>query len=926
MPLTHHSLDWNQALLPQVAQRLLADTKQQLIDLSDQLVIVPTSQSGRRLREALALAVSQNNRGLLPPLICTPDSLLALNIDDSTAANDEEVIAAWISVLAGIDLQNFQSLFPVEPIRSIAWQLGMAQRFNQLRSELGEEGLNFQLAAQRISAAEQESERWKQLARLESLYLDTLQQQGKQDAKEARRKAADHFVAPNGVERIILAATPDPQALPLRALKKLEAELPIEVWIYGSSAEAFDPWGRPNCDYWSQHPLDLERWGCQFSTQRTMADTASEVAQLIGPAEPESALIGLANPELNPLVADHLEKQDIPHYDPEGAPIHLDGLGRLCELLCEFAQDDSIAQIRSMIQHQDLFSWLHSTLTQAELLKAIDRSFENHLCSDLRSLRQFAKSSDARDSLTKLSELQKDLQQSNHFASAIAVALQDIYREHLINTTQDRAWLERSQAIRELVESAHTSEQSFPKLSQELSRAIFSNQLRRTKIYPDRSKDAHDLLGWLELLWNDAPHLILAGLNEGAVPESVVGDAFLPESMRSLLGLRTNTQRFARDSYLLEALCRRRASEGQINFLIPHTAADGTPLKPSRILFLGEPDTLIPRTRALFAQQAESHTHQAHTFPWRLTPPANIPLPTSLSVSALKSYLECPFRFFLRHILKLRPIDVRSRELTPAKFGTLFHDSVSKLHGIQLDRSISEADLKQRLHAYLEDDLRKNYGTQLSFALRLQHEALKSRVDGFCQRQLEDMQPNVSIHITDTEKAFELSINDFTIRGTIDRIDKRGEEIELIDYKTADSPKAPEKAHLAVIARKEPPAHLPPEARFEHNGKTYRWIDLQLPLYVLAQKATNGRRPKVAYFNLGNTLERCSIERWEDFSDSHLESAEQCATAVIEQIKAGIFWPPNPDVRENYDEYAALFPDGIENSVDPEAFKHYQFK
>jgi ATP-dependent helicase/nuclease subunit B len=95
---------------------------------------------------------------------------------------------------------------------------------------------------------------------------------------------------------------------------------------------------------------------------------------------------------------------------------------------------------------------------------------------------------------------------------------------------------------------------------------------------------------------------------------------------------------------------------------------------------------------------------------------------------------------------------------------------------------------------------------------------------------------------------------------------------------------------------------------------------------VLAKHEAGGQRPTVAYFNLAQTLEKSGIERWEGFTDSHLDSAKACAAAVIEQIKAGIFWPPNQDVHAAYDDFAPLFPDGIENSVDPEAFKHYQFK
>jgi ATP-dependent helicase/nuclease subunit B len=274
----------------------------------------------------------------------------------------------------------------------------------------------------------------------------------------------------------------------------------------------------------------------------------------------------------------------------------------------------------------------------------------------------------------------------------------------------------------------------------------------------------------------------------------------------------------------------------------------------------------------------------------------------------------------------MRTLDVETRELTPATFGTLFHDTVAKLHGRTLDASLKEAELANELHQFAEQTLHNRYGHKLSFALRLQNEALLARVSAFAQRQAEDVQVNGSIEILNTEEPFEMDIDGFAIRGTIDRIDRRGERIELIDYKTADSPKTPMQAHLAVVAKKAPPAHLPDEAFFEHGGKTYRWTDLQLPLYVLSKRAPAAERPSVAYFNLGKTLDKSSIERWDDFTESHLDSARACATAVIAKIKEGIFWPPSQDIREEYDDFAAFFPDGIENSVEIKSFQNYQFK
>jgi ATP-dependent helicase/nuclease subunit B len=929
MSRTCINLDWNLPLLPAITQHLLNGATGSFLDLSDSILIVPTVQSGRRLREALALEAG--TRGLFPPEILTPDLLLTEALKDESVASEESVTAAWVIVLGGLDFSHFEALFPVAPTPSTGWKLGMAQRFMQLRSELGEEGLDFAIAAERAAQAGHEPERWRQLARLEGLYINELKLRNLKDPKQARREAAQNYSVPAHIKRIILAATPDPQPLPLQALDRAAEQIPVEVWTYGIQ-ELFDDWGRPLTEIWQKRPLLFEAWGCNMQTLADPKATAELIAKTMQSKEPESVLLGLADPTLNPTVADALMTEGIPSYDPEGQTLQIGGVGRLTELLCQLCADDSTPTIRTLLQHPDIDQWLESDIRQNERLRLLDKLFERHLAPDLAALLKFSEGNShyvsLHNALKALNAVARELQGPRGFAQALAKTLQSIYSKQEIKTghTEGIPWKERADAIRKLLHASSETESKFIQLPTDFSREAFRQNLKRTKVYPDRPREAHDLLGWLELLWNDAPHLILAGLNEGIVPESIIGDTFLPETLREVLGLRTNAQRFARDAYLLEALCRRRANEkGRIDLLIPRTAADNTPLRPSRLLFLGSSEKLLSRTRKLFREIETNRNHIAHNRPWRLSPPPGIELPTSISVSALKSYLECPFRFFLRNILKMRTLDVETRELTPATFGTLFHDTVAELKGQTLDDSQQEAALIKELHQIAENKLRHRYGEKLSFALRLQHEALMARIVAFCQLQIEDIQLNGRIKILNTEDPFEMKIDGFTIKGTIDRIDQRGEDLELIDYKTADSPKTPREAHLARVAKKAPPAHLPEAAFFEHEGKSYRWTDLQLPLYVLSKIEPGKTRPSVAYFNLAKTVDKSRIARWDDFTESHLDSARACASAVIEKIKAGVFWPPNQDIREEYDDFAALFPDGIENSVNPEAFMNYRF-
>jgi ATP-dependent helicase/DNAse subunit B len=51
-----------------------------------------------------------------------------------------------------------------------------------------------------------------------------------------------------------------------------------------------------------------------------------------------------------------------------------------------------------------------------------------------------------------------------------------------------------------------------------------------------------------------------------------------------------------------------------------------------------------------------------------------------LSPTALEEYIECPFRFFLRHVLRLEPLEEPSEEIESTRRGQAFHRALARLH------------------------------------------------------------------------------------------------------------------------------------------------------------------------------------------------------------------------------------------------------
>ena len=117
------------------------------------------------------------------------------------------------------------------------------------------------------------------------------------------------------------------------------------------------------------------------------------------------------------------------------------------------------------------------------------------------------------------------------------------------------------------------------------------------------------------------------------------------------------------------------------------------------------------------------------------------------------------------------------------------------------------------------------------------------------------------------------------LKGRIDRIDRHEDgRVAIWDYKTGDNAKTPAQAH-------------------RRGG---RWVDLQLPLYVLLAGellAEEGKPAELGYVNLGRDVGAIAFreaERWgckkDEDPDEVLASAYLEAQRVVRDVRAGRFF------------------------------------
>jgi hypothetical protein len=160
---------------------------------------------------------------------------------------------------------------------------------------------------------------------------------------------------------------------------------------------------------------------------------------------------------------------------------------------------------------------------------------------------------------------------------------------------------------------------------------------------------------------------------------------------------------------------------------------------------------------------------------------------------------------------------------------------------------------------------------------------------------------------------FESSIK---VVGVVDRIDYHPERgvYRLYDYKTSE--KGPKVLHLkkSTVRMEEYPEFF----FFDQNGKTMRWMDLQLPLYkiwaekVLLSKEVQGL--EVGIYNVPAKEEKIGPNMWTELDDELVREAGICAGRVLEDLLSPTDHRPVSKVE--HDTFEDLFFHSPEDAVE----------
>jgi ATP-dependent helicase/nuclease subunit B len=650
------------------------------------------------------------------------------------------------------------------------------------------------------------------------------------------------------------------------------------------------------------------------------------LAELSGRMRSDEVAIGVPDESLVPQLQRQFEQSGVRARWVKGTRIGESAPYRLLAVAVEFAGHRRYDDFARLVRHPDVEEWLRCPTPTAtpsrpsegsraaiSLPAQLDLYYNKHLPSKFVASRSL---DNPRDWPTLAPALQRvDAWLEEASASRPLRGWGDVFRQmldtvyghrtlHLDRETDEvshrtfRVILEECDRFAAVPEALDTLSLSAADAFQVALRPLADETLP-----PPAEAAAVEILGWLELPLDDSRALVVTSFNEGFVPQSAGADAFLPDRLRREMDLLHNERRYARDAYATSVLCNGRE---ELRLIFGRRSANDDPLQPSRLLFTGTDEELMRRSRRFFASTMPPSAPRRLLLAGKNVMPDRsrfvVPKPVSrggelkrISVTEFKYYLACPYRYYLRKVRMLEPMDDAARELAPFAFGNLLHSTLGAF-GRDSDAPRDSED-KQEIIDFLDDRLstlaENKYGSdRWRPSIRLQLDQARRRLEAFAANQAQLASEGWRIVYAEEEqgdpRSVEFVVDDSPIRltGRMDRIDylEPAKTIRIVDYKTADGAASPEKTHR------------------ESDG----WIDLQLPLYRHMWSSVAEGLPvdctvQLAYFNLPKAMDDAKIvvASWDA---ALLENADETARWVIRQIREQIFWPPaNPPPKYSED-------------------------
>lgn len=897
-------MDWNQPAIQNAVDYLTKkyfNKTRHRIEMDNVLIVVPGSRAGRRIFQRFAEKASQWKAVLFPPRIQTAGHLPEnLYQPKRPFANELVQHLAWVEAIKALK-NRAKKYFPhlPETKQTIDW-LDLAALLSKVHRELAADGLNFNDVVTKGAQLKgfAEKGRWRLLSSIQEKYLSVLDDLKLWDLQTARLVAIRERECETNDE-IYLLATADLNQATRQMIDQVSHQVTALIHAPDDEALGFDEHGCLDAEYWKHKQIPLADEQTLVADQPS--DQADAVCHLLGQwgdkYSSEDIVVGAPSADLAPFVERKLSTYQQNSHWAVGRSLRESSVFKLLEAICGMIEKGRYPDFAILFRHPDVENWLsdkargNSKVSADKVISECDQYYAKHLVPHfekwLGKTDQFRSLKWAVDTVNSvMAPLRRKPLLFTEWIDPILDLVGEFYssRTFDLNGENDAGAVKALSQIRSILET-------FQEIPAQLNvRTTAVNTLRlllqnmSSQTIPEKSKlNAIELLGWLELPLDVAPAVIVTNFNEGSIPESQNADMFLPDGLRSVLGLNDNKRRYARDAYALSTLVH---SKSDLRMIVGKRDLSGDPMTPSRLFFACNRESIAHRVMRFSKPKTFDISNVKNETQMMTESAFAVPIPDtsqikieSISVTSFSTYLKCPYRFYLQRVLKLKSINDEVRELDGMFFGNILHDIFCRFGENRVRLSENETEISDYLFSELDSMANEEFGQKRLPAIEIQLQQMRFRLKGFAKWQAERTKKGWEIHFVEKKshdpRGVPFQYDDeesIFLKGTIDRIDfhPQSQIWQILDYKTGDRGDSPNQTH-------------------QHKGN---WIDLQLPLYRhIAKSFEVDGTVQLGYIVIPKKIDSIGaiLANW---TDADLEGAYKVARDCSRRIVNHEFWEP----------------------------------
>lgn len=348
------------------------------------------------------------------------------------------------------------------------------------------------------------------------------------------------------------------------------------------------------------------------------------------------------------------------------------------------------------------------------------------------------------------------------------------------------------------------------------------------------------------------------------------------------------------------ALQEFREKKGRLDVFTSRKDIEGRDSLPSRLLYFVPDNDLPARIERLSETEAVHRQDEGNTASFALRLPLSgagwLSRIQSIPVTYFGSWLRCPFTFYLEKVARLRHQPPDKMEMDAADYGTALHEVLKVVDEAEEIRECTDAErIMKFADDFLEEWIRKKYGTAINVFLSLQKASLSQRLHKVCKIKAQDRQEGWQPILVEWDLPQEegLLVAGLPLSGRIDLVEKNEQKstIRITDYKTGQNTQNPLDAHWK---KSRQGVKFRVDSLFPVSiDEKYNWTNLQLPLYALAigQQYPDSQL-LIDYLVVPQTLSEIKRHSWHNFAPAIAEDALQAAERIAGYWRENAFWPP----------------------------------